>query len=303
MWEGVELREIRVFLMLAEELHFGHSAERLGLTQARVSQSLRELERKLGQQLVHRTSRRVTLTPIGEKFQALIEPVYDQLNDVLERVHADSDRLEGTLRIGLVSGPSAGPRLMAIIDRFTTRHPGCEVDILDVSLGDILGPIRRGEVDVLAVRLPIDQPDLMVGPKLSSEPRVLAVARDHPLAQRDQVSIEDLADYKVAWCDGLPAELEEAFVPHETPSGRPIERLRRRPIRSFSELAVFVARGQIVHPTVPSMSAHWGHPGIVYVPIADMQEWSDGLVWLRRNLDPKVRELVRIASDLVQDQA
>ena len=69
MWQTIELRELRVFLVLAEERHFGRTAERLGLTQSRVSQSLRGLERKLGEQLVHRTSRRVTLTPRGERFR------------------------------------------------------------------------------------------------------------------------------------------------------------------------------------------------------------------------------------------
>ena len=63
MWEAVELREIRVFLELADQLHFGRAAERLGVTQSRVSQSLRELEAKLGERLLDRTSRRVGLTP------------------------------------------------------------------------------------------------------------------------------------------------------------------------------------------------------------------------------------------------
>jgi DNA-binding transcriptional LysR family regulator len=76
MWETIELRELRVFVTLAEELHFGRSAERLGLTQSRVSQSLRELEAKLGGRLVYRTSRRVELTPLGERFRADALPVY-----------------------------------------------------------------------------------------------------------------------------------------------------------------------------------------------------------------------------------
>ena len=63
MWSTVELREIRVFLMLAEELHFGRTAERLQLTSSRVSQILQDLETKLGGQLVYRTSRHVELTP------------------------------------------------------------------------------------------------------------------------------------------------------------------------------------------------------------------------------------------------
>jgi DNA-binding transcriptional LysR family regulator len=68
MWEAVELREIRVFLTLADGLHFGRSGERLGLTTSHVSQSLRTLERKLGGPLVQSTSRHVALTPLGERY-------------------------------------------------------------------------------------------------------------------------------------------------------------------------------------------------------------------------------------------
>jgi DNA-binding transcriptional LysR family regulator len=100
MWGDVELKEIRSFLMLAEELHFGRSAERLGITQARMSQLLRGLESKLGQRLVHRTSRRVTLTPVGEQFRAAVEPASDLLRDTLRRFDVHSETFTGTLRWG-----------------------------------------------------------------------------------------------------------------------------------------------------------------------------------------------------------
>jgi DNA-binding transcriptional LysR family regulator len=299
MWADVELREIRTFLVLAEELHFGHSAERLGVTQARVSQVLRELEGKLGQRLVHRTSRQVALTPAGHQFRASVEPATDQLRDILRTFDANSDHFEGAVRVGIVAGPSGVPPLMAVASKFSEVHPGWTVDFRDVPLDDILGPLRRGEVDVLAVRLPLDEPDLMIGPTLSSEPRVLALNRDHPLARRDQVSIEDVADYKVGWFDTLPPELEEAILPFHTPSGRPIERLRR-PIRNLSELAMLVERGELVHLTVPSMADYWG-PGIVYVPVIDMLESSEALVWLRKNKNRSLREFTRIASEVLGD--
>src|SRR5215218_5320543 len=69
MWSTVELREIKLFMALAEELHFGRTAERLQLTPSRVSQTLRDLEAKLGGRLVHRTSRHVELTARGERFR------------------------------------------------------------------------------------------------------------------------------------------------------------------------------------------------------------------------------------------
>src|SRR3712207_9415923 len=83
MWRAVELRELRVFLVLAEELHFGRTADRLGLTQSRVSQSVRDLERKLGLHLAARTSRRVVLTPDGERFRRDAGRALDALEDVL----------------------------------------------------------------------------------------------------------------------------------------------------------------------------------------------------------------------------
>jgi DNA-binding transcriptional LysR family regulator len=299
MWADVELREIRTFLVLAEELHFGHSAEKLGVSQARVSQVLRELERKLGQRLVHRTSRTVSLTPAGQQFRESVEPAADRLQAILQTFDANSEHYEGAVRVGIVAGPSGAPPLMAVASKFAEAHPDWTVDFRDIPLDDILGPLRRGEVDVLAVRLPLVEPDLVIGPTLSSEPRVLAVSRDHPLAQRDKVSIEDVADSKVGWFDTLPPELEEAILPSRTPCGRPIERLRR-PIRNLSELAMLVERGDVVHLTVPSMADYWG-PDIVYIPVTDLPESIEALVWLQSNTDLGLREFARIAGDVLGD--
>src|SRR5215213_1306682 len=103
MWSAVELREIRVFVTLADELHFGRTAERLQVTPSRVSQTLRELEAKVGGQLFTRTSRRVALTPLGERFLAQVRPPYEELAGVLERTHAGNRGLDGTLRLGLLA--------------------------------------------------------------------------------------------------------------------------------------------------------------------------------------------------------
>src|SRR5919197_251261 len=158
MWQTIELHELRVFLTLAEELHFGRSAERLLLTSSRVSQVLRQLEHKLGGQLVHRTSRRVALTPLGERFQAEVGAAYEGLTSVLERTHAAG------LRLGLLSLTSGGPHLAAIIDAFEKHHPACNVEISEVPLTDPLGPLRRGEIDLMSTRVPLRRPDIVVGP-------------------------------------------------------------------------------------------------------------------------------------------
>jgi DNA-binding transcriptional LysR family regulator len=296
MWETIELREIRVFLALAEELHFARTAERLGLTPSRVSQSLRQLEHKLGGQLLYRTSRRVSLTPFGERFRDEAGAAYERLAVVLQ----DSRKPLSSLRLGTFEPCSAGAHLIEIIDAFE-RRLHCDVHVHEIEHGgDPLGRLRRGDIDLLAIRLPLDATDVAVGPTLSVEPRVLAVAANHPLAGRDRVSIEEVADYAVTECAGVPKTIMQAFIPPRTPAGRPIRRIDRSPVRPY-ELASLVARGKVVHPTVPSFVTYYGEPGISYVPIADLPPLRSALIWLRQpRANPRLTEFVDLARSILE---
>jgi DNA-binding transcriptional LysR family regulator len=301
VWQTVDLRELRVFLALAEELHFGRAAEKLRLTPSRVSQTLRELEHELGVQLVHRTSRRVALTPFGERFLADVRPAYEQLAGVLERANAAARSLEGTLRLGLMSGPAGGPHLVEIVRAFEALHPESKVEIVQMAWEDPVGRLRDGEVELLASWLPLEQPDLVVGPTLTLQPRVLAVARDHPLAGRDAVDFEELADHRVLRFDNWPKEVDEAVVPARTPSGRPIPGTRVRiGERTILELPVRIARGEAVFPTVASAEAYMGGPDVVLVPINGMPPLGSALVWRRPARDPKLREFIRVAREVLR---
>jgi DNA-binding transcriptional LysR family regulator len=301
MWQTVDLRELRLFIALAEELHFGRTAEKLRLTPSRVSQSLRELEHKLGAQLVHRTSRRVQLTPFGERFLSDVRPAVEQLDGVLERSTAAVRSLAGTLRLGLLSGPAGGPRLVEIIRAFEELHPECSVEVVQLSWDDPLAPLRQNDVDLMASWVPLRQPDLVVGPTLTRQPRILAVARAHPLADRDSVDVEELADAPVVRFDNWPKEMHEALFPLRTPAGRPIQG-RRIPVgeRAPFELAVRVARGELVFPTVASAVPYMGELDLAFVPIAGMPLFRSALVWRRPARDPKLRELIRFARDALR---
>jgi DNA-binding transcriptional LysR family regulator len=301
MWEAIDLRELRVFLTLAEELHFGRTADRLRLTPSRVSQTLRELEHKLGAQLVHRTSRHVQLTSFGERFRGELGPAYGELVRVLEQAHAGARSLEGSLRLGLFSGPAEGRHLVRIVDAFGAVHPECEVEIVQLSWDDPLERLRRGDVDLMACWLPLEQPDLVVGPVLTRERRVVAVAREHPLAERASVTFEELADYAVPRFDGWPRELHETICPTATPSGRSIAGVRI-PVgeRNFLEIANRVARQEFVLPTVASAKPYGALYDLAYVPITGMAPARSALVWRRHTRDPKLREFIRIARDVLR---
>src|SRR3954451_5360440 len=108
MWETIELREIRVFLARAEELHFRRTDDRLGLTQSRVSQSLRSLEHKRALKLTHRTSRRVTLSPAGDRFHEEISGAYGELVAALRQTHEVGLAVAGELPRGAQRGGGRG---------------------------------------------------------------------------------------------------------------------------------------------------------------------------------------------------
>jgi DNA-binding transcriptional LysR family regulator len=289
-----------VFLTLADELHFGRTATRLGVTQSSVSQSLRSLEHKLGNQLVHRTSRQVTLTRSGERFRAKLAPVVAQLGEVLD--HAASRRLTGTVRIGARYPHAGGERLLRIIDVFEAQQPDCSVQFTATPPEDPAGPLWRGEVDFIATPLLAESTELESVVTLDTEERVLAVARDHPLARRTQIEIEDLGDHVVAATLLLPDEQQEAWCPLRTPSGRPIRRLEPPPA-SDNELAVVVARGKAVCPAVPSTAAYVAPPNIACIPIVGLPPIRIVLLMMPGAWDPRRRAFVRTARAVVSDGA
>jgi DNA-binding transcriptional LysR family regulator len=300
VWQTVDLRELRLFLALAEELHFGRTAEKLRLTPSRVSQSLRELEHKLGAQLVHRTSRRVQLTPFGQRFEREIRPAVEQLDGVLERSNAAARSLEGTLRLGLLSGPAGGPHLVEIIGAFEEQHPECSVEVVHMAWDDPFARLREDDVHLMATWLPLEEPDLVIGPTLTRQPRVLAVASGHPLAARDTVDVEELAESPVVRLDNWPRELNEALFPFRTKAGRPIHG-RRVPVRAAFEVALRVARGEVVFPTVASAEPYMGELDLAFVPITGMPPLRSALVWRRPARDPKLRAFIRFAREALKD--
>lgn len=298
MWDGVELREIRVFLTLAEELHFGRTAERLGITHSRVSQTIRTLEARVGARLFDRTSRRVRLTPMGEQLQRRVAPAYEQLHNAYEEVHELATGVAGTLRLGMYASIAGGPHLIEIITTFETRYPDCKVQVTETGVGpDQFDRLRRDELDLLAMRMPLHNPQLTIGPTLSSEPRVLAVASGHPLAAHPSVSVEDLAGYTTTDITGAPREIMDSFSPPRTPSGRPI---RRANLNTIPEAVVRVATGELIHPTVPSFLVTYPHPGLVTIPIRDLPPATTALVWARTNRSSKVEAFARTAADVLQ---
>lgn len=291
----MELRDIEIFLTLAEELHFGRTAERLHVSQARVSQAISKQERRIGAALFDRSSRRVALTPIGRRLREDLQQAYDLLREGLARAEAAGLGTGRTLRLGVFG--HAGHELQPLVNAFRTRHPGGDVQFSEVTGGDPFAALRAGDADGHVLWLPVTEPDLSVGPTVLTSGRVLAVAAGHPLAERGSATLEDLADnHVIDLGPRAPDYWVTSMVPFRTPLGR---RIPRGPIaRTFHEILALVAAGHCVHPLGEIAARYNRPPGIVFVPLRDAPALQFALVWSSGADSPAIRALARTAADL-----
>jgi DNA-binding transcriptional LysR family regulator len=295
----MNIPEVEAFLSLAEELHFGRTAERLYISQSRVSRLIAALEREIDGRLFERTSRRVRLTPLGVQLRDELRPAYLRMKAAYEAARSSAREVTGHLRLGF-SMSIIGPILHGLVTAFEAANPDCRLTLHEVIWQDAYKSLRDGSVDVLLNWLVTDGTDLSVSAPIDQQDRVLAVAAGHPLAARRSVSVEDIAEFDGPRMDPpIPAALDEAFAPFITPGGREIR--RRFPVRTMAEILATVARGQIVHPTVALISAHIrGRDDIVLVPIEDLEPMPLGLIWCTSRENARVRALVKAAADLGQ---
>ncbi|MFD5635284.1 LysR family transcriptional regulator [Streptomyces sp. NPDC127077] len=289
----LERLEIETFLTLAEELHFGRTAERLLITTGRVSQVIKTLERKIGGLLFERTSRSVRLTPIGRQLADDLTPLVAGIEAALRRAADASRGITGELRVAFL-GEWTAPALLRAVALFAERHPDCRVDVREVQLSNSRASLVDGSVDVLLASFPFD--GMACGPALLREERVLAVAAGHPLAGEERLSLEVLAEHPVVQ---YPAVTSAGFkrdrTPDHTPSGRPVP---KGPVGgSFSEMLTLVAMGRGVLPVGEHSRQYYPRPDIAYVPLHDARPIERGLVWRESNTTERLREFVRAASD------
>ncbi|MFE1559207.1 LysR family transcriptional regulator [Streptomyces sp. NPDC058734] len=292
----MELRDIEIFLTLSEELHFGRTAERLHVSAARVSQAIKKQERSIGAELFERTSRQVRLTPVGEQLRDDLLPVFRGLKASMDRARLTAQGKTDVLRINLLV--SNAQELRPYWDAFRSLNPTCGIRLRYNGFIDPFGPLRRGEADLLLAWLPVEEPDLTVGPVLFEEPRVAAVASDHRLAVRSSVSLEVFADHGVIGGESLqPDYWEDAFMPFYTPSGRTIDR-HLCSAGDLDSLFMIISSGEAVHSFASQVTRFHVRPDITYLPLHDAPKLRWGLVWRSDNDSPMVRSFVRIAGEL-----
>ncbi|GAB4583067.1 LysR family transcriptional regulator [Nocardia sp. IFM 10818] len=283
----LERNEIEAFLAVAEELHFSRAAERLRVSTGRVSQTIQRLERRIGAALFERTSRRVTLTPIGRRLRDDLQRGHDQIQQAVRRATDAGRGIDGSLTVGFV-GAAAGQLILRATEMFRLEHPGAQVRIREVQITDGLDGWRSDAYDMVLISRPIDEPDLVTGPTLISEQRMLAIPAKHPLAERDSLTLEDLAEFTLLRMpSSLPQSVLDDRIPRQTPGGRPIAHGRTG--HTFQEILTLVGAGAGAFVCGGQVTRFYLRPDVVYLPIADAPPVEWGFVWRAARETERVR--------------
>jgi DNA-binding transcriptional LysR family regulator len=275
----VDLRKLRYFVAVAEQLHFGRAAESLHIAQPVLSRQIRALEDELKARLFVRDRRTTELTPAGHQLLADAKPLLASA-DALRRRVGRAARGSETFTVGFMHGLI----VTAAVRAFGARHPGLTVNVVRTTWSDQTDVVHDGRVDVSYVRLPVDRRGLAIRPLLS-EPRVAVLPADHRLAGKDSIEIAELAGEHLLQDPALVPEwpgVAERSEPLATLVEEKLERVAAR-------------RGVVVFPR--STAAFYTRPDIAYVPVSDIGPSQVCLAWDSSRRSPLITEFAAIAQD------
>jgi DNA-binding transcriptional LysR family regulator len=261
----MELRRIQYFVAVAEEAHFGRAAQRLQMAQPPLSQQIKALEAEMGVVLLHRTTRKVELTPAGEHFLQRARCILAAVDGAVAEASQVADGLLGRIAIGF-TGSATYDLLPSLVRVLRADLPGIELDIHGEMLTpDQVAALIDGSLDLGLLRPPVRSTALEVQ-VLRREPLIAVLPAHHALADRDRVRLSDLRDdpfitypshnRSVVYEAVLDACQHAGFVPgsmHE--------------VAETSTLVSFVAAGLGV-ALVPASVQHLRITGATYLPLA-----------------------------------
>jgi DNA-binding transcriptional LysR family regulator len=291
----MDLEQLRAFVAVAEELHFGRAALRLGLSQPQVSRRVRALEDTLGLELFVRTARRTTLTDAGGRLLGDARETLAAAERLRDHARTARRSAAGRVGVGFVWS-TLGAHVAPLVVAAAERHPDIELSICQLRFVEILPALRRGDVDLAIVRS-LHEESEMLELILRREPSMLAIPERHPLARRERLELADLDRLPmVALQRDLAPRAYDALMAYVAELGLRLDIVQQT--RSPSEALALVSAGIVVY-RLPSTAAQ-PHPGVVYREIEDA---PSRLVLVRRPEPPPpaVAAVLALAGDLFGD--
>jgi DNA-binding transcriptional LysR family regulator len=292
----VDLRKLRYFVTVGEELHFSRAAARLHLAQSALSAQIRQLEAELGGPLFVRSTRRVALTPAGEALLADGRAILGSVDAALDRARALARGEASALVLGAL-GPVPGALLAPLLARFGGRHPDVRVEVRAFDFSDTVAGLRQGRADLAFLYAPLHEPDLVLTP-LISEQRVVVVPRTHRLAARPELRPSDLeAEIFVTQPEeSTPQEWRDFWMLVDELGHRP-------PVSSYvgdklEEWLHLIGRGEGIDTCPAIISRYYAWPEVAFIPLVDAPPTTLVLAHHRDARHPLIPEFVALAVEV-----
>jgi DNA-binding transcriptional LysR family regulator len=263
----VDVRLLELFVSVAEEGSIHGGARRLLIAQPAVSKGLQRLERQVGTSLVLRSPRGIELTEAGAVLLAEARDILDRIDRAMDAVR-DTGRRRREITVGLIAGAvAAGDLTKAILGTYRRAHPDVSVTLRELTFPDQFDAVAGGEVDVAIVRPPSPRDELALD-VLFDEPLVLCCAEDHPLAEADELTVEDVLDEPMLHMPGSPQVWTDFWHLSDYRNGP--ARTSADPACTLSELQLAVTFGRAVTPVAASAWRHGlASPALRAVPLSD----------------------------------
>ena len=273
----MELRHLRYFVSVAEELHFRRAAEKLHIVQPALSKQISALEKELGVQLLERDRRHVTLTEAGQVFLEEALEVLAQADGAVNRARAVSRGEVGRLNIGFIQ-PALADLLPRTLRVYRQHYPGVKLTIGESTSRTTIERIASRSMHFAFTRLPIEpRPDLCAE-VISEEPVLLVVPQGHRLAARGSVTIADLAEEDLILIDRkVEPELHDYYVAACNTAG-----FSPRVAHEVNStwVAIGLAAGGLGIAFAPASARLAAQHGVAYRPIAgDPPRLTMGAMW------------------------
>ncbi|GAB3832419.1 LysR family transcriptional regulator [Kribbella italica] len=276
--DDLETRELRYFVAVAEELHFGRAAERLGIAQPPLSRAISRLERRIGVQLLARDRRGVALTGAG---RVLLVEAGTALGAIATAVRRTQRAGSPQLPLVLVTKAGASHELLQrLLDALASEPGSPPVEVLLCEVGEQAGLLRRGRADLALMHSPYDDLAGFDTEELVVEGQVAILPAGHPLASRDQLTLADVSDVPdlpIARWPRLDGSYPEGPGPE---------------VHTQSKLAQLVALGKTLL-VIPASSRAWQWPEHVAVPVVDAPDVTTVIAWQPDSTSQEVASIVR----------
>jgi DNA-binding transcriptional LysR family regulator len=291
----VEVRHLRYFVTVAEELHFGRAAERLHMAQPPLSQQIRQLETQLGFQLFHRTQRRVSLTEAGQVFLQHSQDLLQQLERAIEAGRQASRGEVGKLAIGFVSSATYS-LLPPILHEFRDRVPQVNLTLRELTTDQQVRWLAENRLDVGFIRPPIDDPQLRTQVILQ-EPLVVALPHRHPLAQTPRIPLASLATEPfILFPRRLAPGLYDQVI-SLCQSAQFSPKVVQEAIQMQTIVGLVAANMGVA--IVPVSIQNLGRTGVVYRPLQETTpQAAIALMWHPQHLTPAGQRFLDLVLDL-----